>query len=1067
MASCKLVISAVALPASVIDQQNPGPIRSYLLSQGLMSTAQKALMFTDDGETGCNGIAGIAEWYNDERTTTSNQNNQGAMLARVFGWCWSPVGYIDVASEVGAHELSHTLGAVGDTAPNSSYRTGGRSHCTDGIDLMCYDDGGGEPRAVCADAYPPTLDCNQDDYFNPSPPAGSYLATHWNTAQNQYLAKASPGSFQVPPRPMATVTSPGSSVVAGVVNASATAAAASDGAAIVQVEFWLGNDLVGTDAGAPYTSQFDTVLDGPNGFPNGAVLQLVAVAVDAQGRTGPSTPITVTIGNPKIRLTAPVAWARQAGPTVTWSASASAYTGRSVSKVELLEGGSVLAADTSAPYGGSISMTPGGHVLEARVTDNGGVSRDSVARAVFIGPTGPQVTLVAPAPYEYAPAATGRVQHLAATAVAPPGKTISSVTFTANGTQIGSPDTTSPYEVNWTPATAGPYEIVAHATDSAAGLGDSDPSTVYVGDAPADETVTITSPANDAHVSTNVNVTVAVALPMNWAINSLEIEIDGNSVATASGSETVPVDLTGYVGWHVLRAVLDASDQVTPFEEVTVSSAGTNILLPGSIAITAPASGTTLSGTATVTGIVNGVDPTAASPLFGILGEEFYVAYLYDPGFSGTFDSTGLEDGSTTLQLEDSSFGLHSPPIAVTLKNAGASMTAPASGATVTGPTTISVKATADGGVAVEQVRFFVDGADKGGDRTAPYQFSWNPDGLANGSHTLRADAILSDGRTLTTGSRTVTLKAGAVTRLAGADRYATAVAISKGSFPTPGVPVVYIANGVAFPDALAGAPVAGRDAAPLLLVPGTSIPDVVKTELSRLKPGRIVVLGGTASVSDAVKTSLKSYTAGAVTRLAGADRYATAVAISKGSFPTPGVPVVYIANGVAFPDALAGAPVAGRDAAPLLLVPGTSIPDVVKTELSRLKPGRIVVLGGTASVSDAVKTSLKSYTAGAVTRLAGADRYATAVAISKGSFPTPGVPVVYIANGVAFPDALAGAPVAGRDAAPLLLVPGTSIPDVVKTELSRLKPGRIVVLGGTASVSDAVKTSLVAYLGF
>ncbi len=791
MSSCKLVISAVALPASVIDQENPGPIRSYLISQGLMSTAQKALMFTDDGETGCSGIAGIAEWNNDERTTSSNRNNQGAMLARVFGWCWSPVGYIDVASEVGAHELSHTLGAVGNTAPNSSYRTGGQSHCTDGVDLMCYDDGGGEPRAVCPDAYPPTLDCNQDDYFNPSPPAGSYLASHWNIAQNQFLATASPGSFQVPPRPKATLTSPSSSVVAGVVNASATAVAASDGAAVVQVEFWLGNDIVGTDSGPPYASQFDTMLDGLNGYPNGAVLKLVAVAVDAQGRTGPSAPVTVTIGNPKVRLTAPVAWARQAGTTVSWSASASAYTGRSVSNVQLLEGGSVLATDTTAPYGGSVALSPGTHALQARVTDSGGVSRDSVARAVFIGPTGPAVTLVAPAPYEYFSAATNRVQHLAATAVARPGRTISSVTFTANGIQVGNPDTAAPYEVSWTPTIAGPYEIVAHATDSASGTGDSDPATIDVVEAPVEETVAITSPANDAHVSATVDVNVSVSLPSNWVINSLDIEIDGSVVGSASGSGTVPIDLTGYLGQHVLRAVLDAYDQGT-FEEVTLGSAGTTIVLPGAIAITAPAAGATLTGTVTVTGAVTGVSPSYAAPLSGFLAGEFYVAYLDEPGFSSTFDSTEFEDGSTTLTVESVSvYGLSSPAISVTLKNAGASMTAPTSGATISGRTTISVKATADGGVPVEQVRFFVDGVDKGGDWTAPYQFSWNPAGLADGSHTLRADAILGDGRTLSTGNRAVTLKTvtpptGTVTRLAGSDRYATAVAITQGLVPNP-----------------------------------------------------------------------------------------------------------------------------------------------------------------------------------------------------------------------------------------------------------------------------------------
>src|SRR5690606_4645258 len=47
------------------------------------------------------------------------------------------------------------------------------------------------------------------------------------------------------------------------------------------------------------------------------------------------------------------------------------------------------------------------------------------------------------------------------------------------------------------------------------------------------------------------------------------------------------------------------------------------------------------------------------------------------------------------------------------------------------------------------------------------------------------------------------------VSRLAGPDRYATAAAISKSTF-TAGVPVVYLASGATFPDALSGASSAG-----------------------------------------------------------------------------------------------------------------------------------------------------------------------------------------------------------------------------------------------------------------
>ncbi len=198
------------------------------------------------------------------------------------------------------------------------------------------------------------------------------------------------------------------------------------------------------------------------------------------------------------------------------------------------------------------------------------------------------------------------------------------------------------------------------------------------------------------------------------------------------------------------------------------------------------------------------------------------------------------------------------------------------------------------------------------------------------------------------------------VTRLSGADRYATAAAISAATFK-PGVPVVYLATGLNFPDALAGAAAAGVTGGPLLLV-GSTLPPATAAELARLKPARIVILGAPAVVSAAVATKAKTYTPGTVTRLSGADRYATAAAISAATFK-PGVPVVYLATGLNFPDALAGAAAAGVTGGPLLLV-GSTLPPATAAELARLKPARIVILGAPAVVSAAV-ASLAARAAG------------------------------------------------------------------------------------------------------
>ncbi|HET8571346.1 MAG TPA: S8 family serine peptidase [Candidatus Limnocylindria bacterium] len=295
--------------------------------------------------------------------------------------------------------------------------------------------------------------------------------------------------------------------------------------------------------------------------------------------------------------------------------------------------------------------------------------------------------------------------------------------------------------------------------------------------------------------------------------------------------------------------------------------------------------------------------------------------------------------------------------------------------------------------------------------------------------------------------------------RVAGADRYATAAAVSRATFAT-GVPVAVLASGEAFPDALAGGPFAVKNGAPVLLVTASTIPAATADELTRLKPGRIVILGGTGRVSGAVATVAAGYTTGTVTRLAGVDRYATAARISAETFAT-GAPVAYVATGERFADALAGGAVAGRDGGPVLLVTGSKIPAATATELSRLKPGRIVILGGTGSVGSTVAAQLAAYTTGGVTRFGGADRYATAVALSAGSYLAGGPDTVYLSTGSAFPDSLAAGSPAGDGGDPVLLVRPDALPDAVADEIRRIDPSQVVVVGGTGSVSDAVRAAI------
>ncbi len=290
------------------------------------------------------------------------------------------------------------------------------------------------------------------------------------------------------------------------------------------------------------------------------------------------------------------------------------------------------------------------------------------------------------------------------------------------------------------------------------------------------------------------------------------------------------------------------------------------------------------------------------------------------------------------------------------------------------------------------------------------------------------------------------------VVRLHGADRYDTSAAIVQAKYQ-PGVPVVYIATGVNFPDALAGGAAAAKAGGPLLVVLPNSIPTKIAAELTRLTPASIIVLGGTGAVSDGVLTSLKAFTSGAVTRVGGSDRYATAGKLA-GAFPA-GSPV-FIATGRDFPDALAGTAAAAAKHAAILLTGPSALPAATSAALSKLAPSSITILGGTDVVSSAVATKLGTYSS-SVSRLSGGDRYATAAAIATSVFPR--ATGVFIAAGAGFADALTGGPVAGSAGMPLLLSTRDCLPAPTAAVIAADAPATVTLLGGLDVLGTGIES--------
>ncbi|GAA2238615.1 cell wall-binding repeat-containing protein [Herbiconiux moechotypicola] len=293
--------------------------------------------------------------------------------------------------------------------------------------------------------------------------------------------------------------------------------------------------------------------------------------------------------------------------------------------------------------------------------------------------------------------------------------------------------------------------------------------------------------------------------------------------------------------------------------------------------------------------------------------------------------------------------------------------------------------------------------------------------------------------------------------RVTGADRYEVAVNVSARAYPS-GAYTVFVATGANYPDALSAGPAAAMLNAPLLLTPSDGLPGLVRTEIERLQPGRIVVVGGPNSVSGAVVDDLKSIQANTV-RIDGADRFEVSRALSEFAFG-PSSQTAYVATGTNFPDALSAGAAAASAYGPVLLVNGgaSSLDSATVATLTSLGVKNIVIAGGPNSVSPGIEASLGSVSGvTSVVRDGGTDRYAASAAINTRAFPTAGR--AFLATGLKFPDALAGSAWAGAIGAPLYVVTSECVPQATLAAMSAQGVTHVTLLGGPATLTTSVES--------
>ena len=306
------------------------------------------------------------------------------------------------------------------------------------------------------------------------------------------------------------------------------------------------------------------------------------------------------------------------------------------------------------------------------------------------------------------------------------------------------------------------------------------------------------------------------------------------------------------------------------------------------------------------------------------------------------------------------------------------------------------------------------------------------------------------------------TIEATKVNRLAGANRYETAVAISSDNFEK--ADTVILTNAQNYADGIAGVPLASKLNAPILLTAADKLNDKTLEEIKRLGAKNVIILGGESAVSADVAKALEDENY-VVERLEGKSRFSTAAAIAQKVNENP--TDIFFVYGMGFADTLSVSSVAALKNAPIVyLTTDGELNADTAAYLEALKEKGCVknayVIGGTSVISDdMMNKAAQALGLESATRIAGANRYETSAEVNKAFADLFENDEMCVATGVDFPDAVTGGVYAASKKAPFILV-SSALTDSQKEIVKNTAPKTINVFGGTGAVSDETVKAMI-----
>ena len=277
----------------------------------------------------------------------------------------------------------------------------------------------------------------------------------------------------------------------------------------------------------------------------------------------------------------------------------------------------------------------------------------------------------------------------------------------------------------------------------------------------------------------------------------------------------------------------------------------------------------------------------------------------------------------------------------------------------------------------------------------------------------------------------------------------------------------VVVATADGYWDALAACGLAGILDAPIVLTNSEALSSQALEEISRLRPDRIVVMGGTSAITDGVYDELRKL-APNIERVAGAMAYDTAVKIyerGEGSWNAEKMAIVCTSNG--YWDALSIAPYSYKSKSPIFLTDTNN--RLSESALNALTSGgftSVLIAGGTSAVSSEVEDQLRSLGIADITRKAGPIALDTSAQLAQWQIDH-GMTTDYltVATSAGYWDALSAAPLAAKRNSVIVLVDRSgdyrALDAIYHYRNAAVDTGYII--GGTQAIPNAVEARVTA----